>query len=120
MKTIERIKEIMNEKGIKQIELAKALDMGKTTINAWFNNNTDPKVEQLANIAKTLDVSIEYLVTGLERSTDFSQEEKRLVREYRKLNMQGQEMLWKQMELLNHVYPLIMEQEEPEEDSMIS
>lgn len=119
MKTIERMKEIMNEKGIKQVELAKALGLSKTTINAWFNNNSDPKTDQLEQIADTLNVSVEYLVTGQERKDHLTGEEKKLIEQYRKINMDGQQKLWEHMDLLKRVYPINVGDKETEEEIKI-
>ena len=118
MKTIERIKETMNKKGIKQIELAKALDLGKTTINAWFNNNTDPKTEQLERIAEVLDISIEYLVTGEEKQEHINGDERKLLEQYRSANNTGKTRIMEYAQEMKRLHP---EQErEPETEAKIS
>lgn len=106
MKTIERMKEIMNEKGIKQVELAKALGLSKTTINAWFNNNSDPKTDQLEQIADTLNVSVEYLVTGQERKDHLTGEEKMLVDEFRCLNNTGKKQSLEYIRAMKGIHPV--------------
>ncbi|MCH5272733.1 MAG: helix-turn-helix transcriptional regulator [Lachnospiraceae bacterium] len=121
MKTIERIKEIMNERGIKQTELAKSLGIGKTTINAWFNNNSDPKIEQLEQIAKRLEVSIEYLVTGKESNTSYSLEERQLIGEYRSADGTGKARIMEYARDMARIHPAHSERaREPETEANIS
>ena len=105
MKTIERIKETMNKKGIKQIELANALDLGKSTINAWFNNNTDPKIEQLEKIAEALDESIEYLVTGENRQPHYTADERGIIEEYRNCDNLGKGRIREYVQEMRKLHP---------------
>lgn len=118
MKTIERIKGIMDKKSIRQIELANKLGINKTTINAWFNNNTDPKIEQLERIAEMLEVSIEYLVTGKDSGTEYTTEEKSLVEHFRGTDDTGKKRIMEYAQDMRRLHP---EQErEPETEAKIS
>lgn len=61
----DRLKELRIEKGIGQIELAKAIDVSKGIISLWENGLREPKLSNLIALAKFFEVSLDYLV-GLE------------------------------------------------------
>lgn len=52
-----RIKEVLDEKGIKQVWLAERLGKSFNTVNAYAQNRTQPSLEVLYEIAKILDVN---------------------------------------------------------------
>ena len=57
-----RIKEVLNEKGIKQTWLATKLDKSYNVVNGYVNNARQPSVEVLYKIAELLDVSVKELL----------------------------------------------------------
>lgn len=57
-----RIKEILDEKGIKQTWLANNLDKSYNVVNGYVNNARQPSVEVLYKIAELLDVSVKDLL----------------------------------------------------------
>ena len=61
----ERLKELRIEKGIGQVELAKAINVSNGIISLWENDLREPKLSNLIALSKFFDVSIDYLV-GLE------------------------------------------------------
>ncbi len=61
----ERLKNLRLEKKVGQIELAKALGVGKSIISLWERNECEPTLSKLILLAKYFDVSIDYLA-GLE------------------------------------------------------
>ena len=58
----ERLKELRIDKGVGQIELAKAINVSKGIISLWENDLREPKMSNLIELAKYFDVSIDYLV----------------------------------------------------------
>lgn len=58
-----RIKEILNEKGIKQTWLAEKLGKSFKIVNAYVCNRKQPSVETLYEIARLLQVSVKDLLT---------------------------------------------------------
>jgi putative transcriptional regulator len=58
-----RIKELLKQKKIKQQELANRLGVSKVTVSYWCNNQTNPSLETLRNIAQILKVKIADLIT---------------------------------------------------------
>ncbi len=62
IKTAERIKELRDKKGIKQIELAQHLSVSRTSVNAWEMGLSVPSLDRLIIIAQYFHVSLDYLV----------------------------------------------------------
>ena len=57
-----RIKEVLEEKGIKQTWLADKLGKSFNQVNAYAQNRQQPRLEVLSEIAKILDVDIKDLI----------------------------------------------------------
>jgi len=57
-----RIKIVLEEKGIKQTWLADRLGKSFNTVNGYVQNRQQPRLEVLNQIAKLLDVSIKELL----------------------------------------------------------
>ena len=57
-----RIKEVLKEKGISQTWLAKKLDKSYNTINEYVRNVRLPRLDDLYRIAKILDVNAKDLL----------------------------------------------------------
>ena len=59
-----RIKEVLKEKGIKQIWLADKLDKSYNMVNGYVQNRQQPRLEVLNDIAEILDVDVRNLLIG--------------------------------------------------------
>ena len=57
MKIIEIIFEKMNEKGIKQQELADKLGIRKSVVSSWKTRNTNPPLEYIDQICELIEIS---------------------------------------------------------------
>ena len=57
-----RIKEVLEEKGIKQTWLAEKLGKSFSIVNAYACNRRQPSLEMLFEIAKILDVEPQQLI----------------------------------------------------------
>lgn len=57
-----RVKKELKEQGKKQTELAKKLNVGKTTLCEWVNGNNEPPMQKIAEIAIELNVTTDYLL----------------------------------------------------------
>ena len=57
-----RIKEVLDEKGIKQTWLAEQLGKSYNMVNAYVQNRQQPRLETLMDIAKILDVDVKELI----------------------------------------------------------
>lgn len=84
-----RFENLLKEKGIAKIEIAQKLGIKKQTLSSYFNGDRIPKAEILIKLSEILDVSIDYLLTGENHSTDnsnsLSNDEQSLISLYRKL-----------------------------------
>jgi transcriptional regulator with XRE-family HTH domain len=86
----DRLKQIRELKGYTQEQLAEILDMGNRQIWRYENNETDPGSEAVAQIARVLEVSTDFLL-GLSdepipclNENELSQKEKSVIRAWRK------------------------------------
>ena len=57
-----RLRAVREEKGIKQLELAKAMGVSQGTISSWESGITLPRGIRLSKLASVLDVSVDYLL----------------------------------------------------------
>ena len=57
-----RIKEVLEEKGIKQKWLAEKLNKSYNILNGYVQNRQQPRLEILMNIAEILDVDVKDLI----------------------------------------------------------
>ena len=62
-----RIKEVLEEKGIKQIWLAKKLGKSYNMVNSYVQNRRQPSIEILYSISKLLQVDIKELLVSTEK-----------------------------------------------------
>ena len=59
-----RIKEVLEHKGIKQTWLAERLGKSFNTVNSYAQNRQQPRLEVLNEIARILEVDIKDLITS--------------------------------------------------------
>lgn len=59
-----RIKEVLEEKGIKQTWLAEKLGKSYNMVNSYVQNRQQPRLEVLMQIAEILDVDIKDLIVS--------------------------------------------------------
>ena len=62
MKKVLRIDEVLREKHIQQKDLAEWLGVSKVSVSYWCNNQTNPRIDTLLNIAKVLEVKVSELI----------------------------------------------------------
>jgi len=60
--TMNRIKEVLKEKGIKQIWLADKLGKSYNIVNGYVQNRRQPSIECLNEIAEILNISVKELL----------------------------------------------------------
>ena len=60
--TMNRIKEVLDEKGIKQVWLAEKLGKSYNMVNSYVQNRRQPSLEVLYQIAKLLNVDVNELI----------------------------------------------------------
>ncbi|AIZ41225.1 helix-turn-helix transcriptional regulator [Cellulophaga baltica] len=59
-----RIKEVLEEKGIKQVWLADKLGKSFNTVNGYVQNRAQPSLEVLFEIAKILNIEVQDLIVS--------------------------------------------------------
>lgn len=59
-----RIKEVLDEKGIKQIWLAQRLGKSYNIVNSYVQNRQQPRLEVLYEIARILEVDTRQLINS--------------------------------------------------------
>lgn len=62
----DNLKYLRTERGVGQVELAKAVGVSKGIISMWENGLREPQMSSLILLSKYFGVSIDYLV-GLEK-----------------------------------------------------
>lgn len=64
---LNRIKEVLDEKGISQTWLAKKLDKSFNSVNSYVCNRTQPTLETLLQISQILNVDMKDLIPDQEQ-----------------------------------------------------
>lgn len=59
-----RIKEVLEQKGIKQTWLAEKLGKSYNMVNAYSQNRQQPRLETLMKIAEILDIDVKELIVS--------------------------------------------------------
>jgi len=57
-----RLNEVLRDKNISQIELARKIQKSKVTVNYWCTNKNMPSLITLSEIARVLEVKISDLI----------------------------------------------------------
>ena len=59
---------LLNERGLKNADIARATGISNMTLSDWKRGVSTPKQDKLMKIADCLGVSVDYLMTGEEKS----------------------------------------------------
>lgn len=108
MELIERIENICKQKGYSIMRLEKESGLSNGQIGKWKKQK--PSYDKVASVANTLNVTIDWLITG-KAPEDLTLEEKKLIDLYRSADERGKRAIFRTAEAEN------MEQESS--DSMI-
>ena len=57
-----RIAEVLKEKNIKQIELARLLNVGRSRVSMWCSSSSSPNIQMLVKISDVLNCDISSLL----------------------------------------------------------
>jgi len=102
MTIVERIKEKCKEKGYTIMKLEKESGLSNGQIGKWKTQK--PSYDKVASVANTLNVSLDWLITGKE-TEDLTQDERKLVDLYRSTNDIGQPLTMKHAEDIQQALP---------------
>ena len=61
---LERLKDELSYQGLTQKELSERTEISVNTIRGWFSKDLVPDVFNAVKVAKALNTTVEYLVTG--------------------------------------------------------
>lgn len=61
---IERILELMKEKGVTASELTSSIEINNSAISEWKKGKSKPGTEAIIKIAQYFEISTDYLLTG--------------------------------------------------------
>ena len=77
----ERYCELRDLRGIKDAEVSKITGITKSTFTDWKNGKSKPNADKLIKIAKCLNTTVEYLMTGetKEFSIEVANEDTKLI-----------------------------------------
>ena len=91
---VSRIKESMKNRGLTQEELAKSVGVKQYSVSRMLSGSPFPSVEQLACIAKALDVSLYYLIGIQEESyRELAPETRRVADAYQAADPMAKEII---------------------------
>lgn len=94
---------LLEERGISQRELARAIHEKPTTINSWYIGKSLPRMDRLAKIADFFHVKYTDLIDEpIDLNKDIEDESK-LLRNYRILNKSGKELAQLQLKNLTEI-----------------
>jgi len=65
-----RIKEVLEEKGIKQIWLSEKLEKSYNMVNAYVQNRQQPRLEILMRIAEILNIDVKELIISNKKDAE--------------------------------------------------
>lgn len=93
---VKNLKKIRNESGISQQQLADVIGVSQQSINKYENQGVEPDIATLIKIADYFSISVDNLIGHTvpdSVSVAVTEEEYRLVRNYRTLNMIEKEIV---------------------------
>lgn len=88
----DRIREIRNDQGLNQSELAERVGTSQSTISQLEKGSRNPSYKTLRQVAEALGVSVSYLVEE-EDVAELTDEEEAFFREYRGLSEEARDQL---------------------------
>ena len=105
MTITERIFVELSQKNIAQKDFANNIDVNEKTVSAWKRNNSLPPADKLSNISDYLGISLDYLITGQEKSSpNLSADEQELISYYKALPEKEKIRLISRAETLAEMY----------------
>lgn len=84
------LKQLRDREGITQAELSRKLKISPSTVGMWEQGRREPDCEMLKRIARFFKVTTDYLLGNeIEHGENFSDEETKLIQDYRRLDEDG-------------------------------
>ena len=109
MEFSEVLKELRESHSLTQEQLAKHIDVSRSTIAGYESRNRQPDYDKLVSISRYFHVSVDYLLTG-EKEAVFSSSslpkpdekilDRKVMKAYQRLDFNGKQDVLKYVELL--------------------
>lgn len=61
-----RLQFLRENKGLMQEDVSKKLNVSRSCVSSWERNRTESNVKQVYDLAKLFDVSVGYLISGVD------------------------------------------------------
>lgn len=74
---------LLDEKGLKNSDVARATGISNMTLSDWKRGVSKPKEDKMRKIAEFFGVTFDYLTTGKEKESEFNRESASLVAKIR-------------------------------------
>lgn len=87
MTITERIFLVLSDKKLSQKEFASSIGVNEKTVSAWKKNNSLPPADKIPDISDFLRISLEYLLTGQEKSSpsELTENEQKIIDTFKSL-----------------------------------
>lgn len=95
-----RILEIMKEKRVTAVAMEDLLKVPHGSFSNWKRGKGKSYYEHVAKISDRLEVTVDYLIRGRNDSDALSRKEKELIEDFRKLSDEAQDVIIKNVKLL--------------------
>ncbi len=96
---------LLDEKGLKNADVARATGISNMTLSDWKNGKSTPKQDKLMKIAEFLDVNLEYLMTGKEiPNASLTDDFTMLIEFYNSSNKDGQTRIMEYAKMIAKEY----------------
>lgn len=89
----ERFADLLESRGVKPADITKETGIKSTVFSEWKKGKSTPNADKLVKIARFLDTTVEYLVTGedpspaaVQPTAQLSEDEQKLLGLYRRMD----------------------------------
>jgi transcriptional regulator with XRE-family HTH domain len=99
----DRLKDRIKDRDLNQEVVSRKIKIPIGTFRNWLLRHTYPDARETVEIAKLLNTTVEYLVSGTDR-TGFTEDERRIIDEYRQLSKYDKEHIAVILEVWNRKF----------------
>lgn len=121
MKLSQTLDKLMSERDVSAYKISKATGISDRLIGYWRKGEKLPSAENLLTIANYFGISVDYLLTGKEKSSPTNQltaDEQELLDIYNSLSPKSQGRLRERAEVLAELETPVVKEPEPEQETI--
>ncbi len=97
----ETLKELLCEKNLSRLALAKIINISSTTINGYFNNGYYPEIKIAVKIANFFDCSLDYLFGISDQRKNTERNKNKFIENFTTIIKQQKMSVFQTMKVLN-------------------